>query len=113
MPGMGGNAPMPMPQTAGMQAMPAMGEMHVAENPIGIPATRYGSGTSWLPDSTPMYAVMLRAGPWDMMYHGAAFLAYDKMNGSRGDSELVLPNWEMATAARRLNPRSDLRLSIP
>src|SRR5262245_53903771 len=27
----------------------------------GVPATREGSGTSWLPDESPMYAVHLRS----------------------------------------------------
>ena len=45
------------------------------------------------------------------MYHGAAFLTYDQMNGARGDNKLVFNNWAMANGYRRLNPRSDLRLS--
>jgi len=34
-------------------------DMHMPEGPLGIPETRMGSGTSWLPDASPMHAAHL------------------------------------------------------
>ena len=39
---------------------------------LGIPQSREGSGTSWLPDVTPMHAVHGQAGSWSLMLHGQA-----------------------------------------
>ena len=80
-------------------------------SPIGIPESRQGSGTSWLPDSTPMYAVHDQSDKWSFMYHGAAHMAYDKMNGPRGDTKLMLPNWTMLMARRNVGARNMWRLS--
>src|SRR6266516_7714480 len=40
------------------------------------PMTREGSGTSWLPDSSPMYGRMFMLGQDMLMLHGAAFPRY-------------------------------------
>jgi hypothetical protein len=85
-------------------------EMMLAD-PIGLPASRHGSGTSWMPDSTPMYGALARSGDWDLMYHGAAFPAYDDQNGPRGDRKLVLLNWAMLQAQRPVGTRDQWRLS--
>ena len=37
---------------------------------------REGSGTSWRPDSSPMYMVHRQNGPWMLMGHENAFLQY-------------------------------------
>src|SRR5262245_58444832 len=52
-----------------------------------IPMTRDGSGTSWLPDETPMYAVHSIAHGWTLMGHGNAFLQYLHDSGDRGHSQ--------------------------
>src|SRR5881227_3962150 len=54
-----------------------MQHMHM-ENDQGMamPQAREGSGTSWLPDETPMYAIHGQAGDWTLMTHGNAFLQY-------------------------------------
>jgi len=36
--------------------------MPMAEGVLGIPDARAGSGTAWLPDSSPMHAAHFRAG---------------------------------------------------
>ena len=41
---------------------------------MGMQMSREGSGTSWLPDSTPMYALHWRRGPWQLMAHENAFV---------------------------------------
>src|ERR1043166_4697189 len=37
---------------------------------------REASGTSWLPDASPMYAIHLQEGPWTVMFHENAFVQY-------------------------------------
>lgn len=70
--------------------------------PLGIPATRRGSGTSWLPDLSPMYAVHAAAGAWSLMVHGNIFLQYIDEGGERGDAQLGSINWLMGEARRPL-----------
>ncbi|HEX7118613.1 MAG TPA: hypothetical protein VF212_07495, partial [Longimicrobiales bacterium] len=53
--------------------------------PLGIPRTREGSGTAWLPDFSPMYAVHATAGRWELMLHGNIFLQYIDEGSDRGD----------------------------
>ena len=74
--------------------------MEVA-SPLGIPMERTGSGTSWLPDASPMRAIHTRAGDWTFMTHGAVFGMYDKQNGPRGVDHLASLNWAMLMATRQ------------
>ena len=57
---------------------------------------REGSGTSWLPDSTPVYGRMLMFGDDMLMLHGAIFPRYLKANTRRGYDRIDAPNWFMA-----------------
>jgi hypothetical protein len=68
--------------------------------PLGIPWTRLGSGTSWVPDSTPMRAFHTDAGAWRLMLMGSAFGQLDHQNTLRGDTQLGLLDWEMLMAMR-------------
>lgn len=77
----------------------------------GIPMGRHGSGTAWMPDSTPMYGIARRSGDWELMYHGAAFASYDDQNGPRGDSKLSLQNWAMMQGVRPVGEQNQLSLS--
>ena len=75
-----------------MAGMPGMGSdsmpaMAMTLMPLGIPMQRIGSGTTWLPDSSPMHAHHMLAGPWELMLHGQAFGVYDKQNGPRGSEQ--------------------------
>ncbi len=65
-----------------------------------VPATREGSGTSWLPDESPMYAWHRQAGSWMLMGHGNAFLQYLQENGARGSKQTGSINWLMGMAQR-------------
>jgi hypothetical protein len=65
-----------------------------------IPMTRDGSGTSWLPDETPMYAVHTMAKGWTLMGHGNVFLQYLPRRGDRGGSQTGSINWMMGMAQR-------------
>jgi hypothetical protein len=73
---------------------------------LGIPMSRDGSGTSWLPDASPMYADHFSAGSWDLMFHYRAFLYYDRQNDAeharRGDDQLGSVNWAMLMAGRNI-----------
>lgn len=70
--------------------------------PLGISPTREGSGTSWLPDSSPMYAVHSMWNRWEVMLHGNGFLQYVNEGGDRGDEQLGSVHWLMGMARRPL-----------
>ena len=59
-----------------------------------------GSGTSWMPDSSPMWGRHRQSGPWGIMFHGNAFLDYDNQGGPRGATRVVSENWLMGMAHR-------------
>jgi hypothetical protein len=69
-------------------------------SPLGIPHSRIGSGTSWLPDSSAVREVRHMYGSWMVSLHGAAFGQYDKQETQRGDTQLGLTDWEMLMAMR-------------
>jgi hypothetical protein len=79
-----------------------MQHMQMADDRMTMPAAREGSGTSWLPDDTPMYAVHGQAGSWTLMAHGNVFVQYLHESGDRGSSQGGSINWIMGTATRRL-----------
>jgi hypothetical protein len=60
------------------------------------PMSREGSGTSWMPDSTPMYGHMFMFGDDMLMLHGAIFPRYTNVTTRRGDDRIDSPNWIMA-----------------
>lgn len=64
--------------------------------PLGIPQAREASGTAWLPDATPMYALTARLRAWHLMIHGNVFAQYifDRSD-RRGDDEAGSINWFM------------------
>jgi hypothetical protein len=62
---------------------------------IADPMNREGSGTSWLPDSTPMYGKMFMFGDDMLMLHGAIFPRYTNVSTRRGDDRFDAPNWIM------------------
>jgi hypothetical protein len=77
-------------------------EMPMPMNPgvLGIPDARAGSGTAWLPDSSPMHAAHSSAGKWTLMVHGYVAPLYDTQRGPRGDDQFNVINWGMLTARR-------------
>src|SRR5256885_9240872 len=77
-------------------------EVQMHAGPLGIPETRMGSGTSWLPDASPMHAAHYMLGRWALMVHGKGFFQYDWQGGSRGSNQLGIVNWGMAAASRPL-----------
>ena len=67
----------------------------------GSSMTRDGSGTSWLPDESPMYASHRNANGWMLMLHASAFLQYLKETGNRGSDQFGSINWVMGMAQRK------------
>ena len=69
-------------------------------------APREGSGTAWLPGATEMYALHGRAGGWELMAHGNAFLQFlhEAANEHRGSTQTGSINWLMLMARRNVGP---------
>jgi hypothetical protein len=63
---------------------------------LADPMSRESSGSSWVPDSTPIYGRMLMFGDDMLMLHGAIFPRYVNANTRRGDDRIDAPNWFMA-----------------
>ena len=91
--GHGGHQPRPQSDSTGPS---------LPRRPFGIPMTRMGSGTAWLPDASAMRAWHFTAGSWMLMVHGDAFLQYDHQAGPRGADQLGSINWGMLMAMRQV-----------
>jgi hypothetical protein len=97
--------PAPAPQPAGQHQHGAPADQ-VDHSPhqmdAGMFPAREGSGTSWLPAATPMYAVHGRAGAWELMGHGNVFFQYlhEEAEDHRGSSQGGSINWLMGMARR-------------
>ena len=78
----------------------AMPGMRMPARPFGIPMSRMGSGTTWLPDASPMRAYHFMTGTWTLMVHGDADLYYDHQGTDRGDDQVGSTNWAMIMAMR-------------
>ncbi len=63
---------------------------------------REGSGTSWLPDTTPMYAIHWQRGAWQLMAHENAFVQFLHESGDRADDQFGSINWIMGMAQRNV-----------
>jgi hypothetical protein len=80
--------------------------MMTSQFSLDLPMNRDGSGTSWVPDETPMYMYMIHGKKWMHMVHGSVFLRYNKQDlfnkGTRGGKQLDGPNWLMYMAQRKV-----------
>src|SRR6267378_1837722 len=63
---------------------------------LAEPMSRESSGSSWVPDSTPMYGRMLMFGDDMLMLHGGIFPRYVNASTRRGDDRIDAPDWIMA-----------------
>jgi hypothetical protein len=63
---------------------------------------REGSGTSWVPDTTPHAGVHAAYGDWQTMYHGLFNLVYDHQGGPRGVDKTFFNGMFMGMAQRPL-----------
>ena len=71
---------------------------------------RDGSGTSWLPDASPMYAFHATRGAWQLMAHENLFVQYLHESGIRGADQGGSINWFMGMAQRPVG-KGRLRLN--
>ncbi len=73
---------------------------------LNLPMSRNGSGTSWLPDASPMYGNMYHSKKWMYMLHGNLFIRYTNQDfsnkGSRGNKAFDAPNWLMFMGQRKV-----------
>jgi hypothetical protein len=74
------------------------GAMDPAEHQAEM--AREASGTAWLPDVTPMYAVHAQKGAWQLMAHGNGFVQFLHESGERGEDQFGSINWIMGMAHR-------------
>jgi hypothetical protein len=79
------------------------GDQHQMHGFLGpYPIQREGSGTSWLPDSTPHFGVHATYGDWQIMYHALFNLVYDHQGGPRGGDKTFVNGMFMGMAQRPL-----------
>src|SRR2546423_3697566 len=86
-------------------------EMHMemrSSIDLADPMSREGSGTSWLPDSSPMYGKMFMFGRDMLMLHGAIFPRYTNVSTRRGDDRIDAPNWIMGMYSHPLGDNSQI-----
>src|SRR5207237_6637903 len=85
-------------------ASPLRAQMHMQHpmemlaGPLGIPETRMGSRTSWLPDASPMHAAHYLLGRWTLILHARGFSPYDWQARSRGNNQLGMVDWRLPAA---------------
>jgi len=100
----------------GMQMDGMKMDMMSSSQSKNLPMTRDGSGTSWLPDASPMYGIMLNSGKWSYMLHGNIALRYTKQDlgnkGSRGNQKFDAPNWFMGMAQRNVGQNGLLHFNL-
>jgi hypothetical protein len=82
-------------------------EMHSSID-LADPMSREGSGTSWLPDSSPMYGKMFMLGNDMLMLHGAIFPRYTNVSTRRGDDRIDAPNWIMGMYSHPLGDSAQI-----
>lgn len=60
------------------------------------------SGTAYQPAAWPMPMLMTKAGQWNLMWMGQAYLVATQQSGPRGADKVYSANWGMLGAARKL-----------
>jgi hypothetical protein len=78
-------------------------EHHADHGQESLFSARDGSGTSWLPANSPMYAGHARAAGWELMWHGNLFLQFinESAEEHHGAHQTGSINWVMGMAQRR------------
>ena len=92
-------------QSMSMRTMPAVTD-------LGVPMSREGSGTAWLPDSSTTFGHMSTSGDNMLMTHGAGFVRYSDTFSNRGSRTLNAPDWYMVMGTHPLGPASQLGARI-
>ena len=93
----------------------APADQHDHSGAASLFSAREGSGTSWLPTNSDMYAVHSRAGQWELMWHGNAYLQFlhESANEHRGSTQTGSINWLMGMARRSTIPHRRLHRDLP
>ncbi len=94
----------PVPEQRHQHGMPMPAESDQSND-----MAREASGTAWLPDTTPMYAIHATRSAWQLMLHENAFVQYLHESGDRGDDQFGSINWIMGMAQR---PIGEGRLAL-
>jgi heavy metal-binding protein len=79
---------------------------------LADPMSRESSGTSWMPDSTPIYGHMFMLGQDMLMLHGGAFPRYVYASTRRGDDRIDGPNWIMGMYSHPVNDSIQLGVRL-
>src|SRR5437868_2188418 len=96
-------APSPTNHTEHESKMEMKSSINLAD-----PMNRQASGTSWLPDSSPMYGRMFMFGDDMLMLHGAIFPRYTNVSSHRGDDRIDAPNWIMGMYSHPLGDSTQI-----
>jgi len=82
---------------------------------LHLPMKRHGSGTSWLPDASPVNAYMFHSSKWMYMLHGNLFIRYNNQDfsskGSRGGDKFDAPSWFMFMGQRQVGEKNIFHFS--
>lgn len=80
---------------------------------LGLPRARFGSGTTWLPDASPLYAVIPHKNRWGILVHGNLYTGYNWFGSKRGGQRFMGRN-TLVVAPFRTFRKSELsaRLAI-
>jgi predicted RNA-binding Zn-ribbon protein involved in translation (DUF1610 family) len=86
----------------GMEHMEGMDHMGAMKGMLGSwSMAREGSGTTWLPDDSPMFMKELgKKGRYDLMFMGSFSLNYTDAGGKRGDAQFFSNSMPMLMARR-------------
>lgn len=79
---------------------------------LTAPMSMEGSGTSWHPESSPMYMSMYSSDNWMFMLHGNVKAGYTQQGGLRGEKAFTAPNWIMGMAQRKVGINSQIMFRI-
>jgi hypothetical protein len=78
--------------------MPGMEGMSMANDPVGVPMDRMGSGTAWQPEAVTLPTRHWMPGAWDLMFQGIAFAQFDDQGSPSGGQQFGSLNWAMLMA---------------
>lgn len=90
--------------------MPGMSMMNTMKSTTDVsdPMSQEGSGTSWLPASSPMYGYAQMHNGNMIMLHGAIAPRYVSVGSRRGDRRFDAPSWLMGMLSHPLDSRSQI-----
>ncbi len=83
---------------------------------LNLPMSRNGSGTAWLPDTSPMYMYMMGDRKSNVMIHGSVFFRYNNQDlfkkGTRGAIKWDIVSMFMGMYNRKIGERGLLNTTL-